>query len=57
MRREKHDLDKSKNVSVKETVASKSSNDTKDSEVIEEVSSKNVSFKESVDNKFFKDFV
>ena len=57
VRREKHDLDKSKNVSVKETVASKSSNDTKDSEVIEEVSSKNVSFKESVDNKFFKDFV
>ena len=54
-RREKRHLEKAKNVSVKETVECKSSNDTKTSEVIEEVFPKNVSVKESVDNKSFKE--
>ena len=54
-RREKHNLEKLNNVSVKETVDSKSLNHTNASEVIEEESSKNVSVKESLDKKSFKE--
>ena len=47
--REKHNLEKFSNISVKETVDGKSLNHTNASEVIEEESSNNVSVKESLD--------